>query len=241
MMIWHEHRRHQHNIKLRGRMTTETIASGRIVFCDFDGTITARESLELVFKTFAPGRWEPVRDKLMAGQLTVREGVRQIMETIPSARYSEICEFVAAIPIRRGLEAFLDFLDERNIPFVVISGGFRGMVEARLGTLTERVHRIFAADLDTSGPLLKVVSDYESDAELVAKAEVMALFPQVQKIAIGDGITDLNMAAHADMVFARDMLARFLDQSGIAYQPWTDFFDLRDRLNTLISYPSANI
>ncbi len=216
-------------------MTAEATASGRIVFCDFDGTITAKESLELVFTTFASGRWEPIKRKLMSGKLTVREGVREIAETIPSARYREICEFVAAIPIRPGLEAFLDFLDHRHIPFVVISGGFRGMVEARLGPLKDRVHRIFAADADTDGPLLKVISDYESDTELVAKADVMALFTADEKIAIGDGITDLNMARFADVVFARDMLARFLDQKGMAYHPWTDFFDLRDRMKSLIS------
>lgn len=216
-------------------MTAENIESGPILFCDFDGTITAKESLEAVFTTFAPGRWEPVKQKLMAGQLSVREGVREIMERIPSARYPEMCAFVAGIPIRPGLEDFLDFLDDRHIPFVVISGGFRGMVEARLGPLKERMHRIFAADLDDSGPFLKVTSDHESDTELVAKAEVMALFPAMKKIAVGDGITDLNMARHADLVFARDMLARFLDKSGIAYHPWTDFFDLRDRLKKLIA------
>jgi 2-hydroxy-3-keto-5-methylthiopentenyl-1-phosphate phosphatase len=216
-------------------MTAEIIDSGRILFCDFDGTITAKESLEAVFTTFAPGRWEPVKQKLMAGQLTVRDGVREIMETIPSARYLEICEFVAAIPIRPGLVAFLDFLDERHIPFVVISGGFRGMVEARLGPLKERVYRIFAADVDAGGPFLKVTSAHESDTELVAKAEVMALFSAREKIVVGDGITDFNMARHADLVFARDMLARFLDQSGIAYDPWSDFFDLRDRLNKRIA------
>ena len=66
-------------------MTAETSESGRIVFCDFDGTITSRESLELVFKTFAPGKWEIAKEKLMAGLMSVRQGVREIMETIPSA------------------------------------------------------------------------------------------------------------------------------------------------------------
>lgn len=217
------------------KMTTENIEFGRILFCDFDGTITAKESLEAVFTTFAPGKWEPVKRKLMAGQLTVREGVREIMETIPSARYPEMCAFVADIPIRDGLEDFLDFIDARHIPFVVLSGGFRGMVEARLGPLIARVHRIFAADVDDSGPFLKVTSAHESDTELVAKAEVMALFSAREKIAVGDGITDFNMARHADLVFARDTLARFLDQSGIAYHPWTDFFDLMIRLKKLLS------
>lgn len=216
-------------------MTMEIIESGRILFCDFDGTITAKESLESVFTTFAPGKWEPVKQKLTAGELTVREGVREVIETIPSARYPEICEFVTHIPIRPGFEAFLDFLQDRHIPFVVLSGGLRGMVEARLGILKARVHRIFAAEVDTGGPFLKVMSNHESDTELVAKAEVMALFSAAEKIAVGDGITDLNMARHATLVFARDMLARFLDQSGIFYHPWTDFFDLRDRLRNLLS------
>ena len=198
----------------------------QIVFCDFDGTITAQESLEGVFKRFAPDIWKPIKDKMMALEITIREGVRRILESIPSKRYPEILDFVQTIPIRPGFEELLEFLYARGVPFVIVSGGLRGMVDARLGELAQRAHKIFAVDVDISGEFLKLKSDFESDTELVAKVEVMNLFDTGQRIVIGDGVTDLNMAPNGSIVFARDNLASFLKHMGVPYKEWSDFFDV---------------
>lgn len=201
-----------------------------IVFCDFDGTITERESLEAVLRRFNPQNHDAMMARLKAGEVTIRDGVREMVEGIASARYPEILSFVREIPIRPGFEAFLDFLDERGIPFVVLSGGLRGMVEARLGPLVERTHRIISADVDASGPWLAVFSEYESENELVAKARVMETFSFDAAIVIGDGITDFEMARHGSCIFARDSLAAYLDRQGIGYHSWSDFYDVRDKL-----------
>jgi 2-hydroxy-3-keto-5-methylthiopentenyl-1-phosphate phosphatase len=184
----------------------------RYVFCDFDGTITAEESLEGVFKRFAPDLYAPMKDKMMALEITIREGVRQVLESIPSARYPEILEYVQEIPIRPGFEQMLDFLDAQGVLFVIVSGGLRGMIDVSLGDLVKRVHKIFAAGVETGGEYLKVTSDFEGGSELVAKVDVMNLFDAKQRIVIGDGATDINMAQEGTLVFARDSLAFFLGQ-----------------------------
>lgn len=205
----------------------------RIVFCDFDGTITSQESLEGVFKRFAPDLWKPVKEKMMALEITIREGVRRVLESIPSGCYLEILEFVQEIPIRPGFEPMLDFLDARGVPFVIVSGGLRGMVDASLGSLVNRAHKIFAVDVDASGDFIKLKSDFEGDTELVAKVDVMNLFDANQRIVIGDGVTDLNMAQNGSVVFARDNLASFLKHMGVPYKEWTDFFDVIKELKSL--------
>jgi 2-hydroxy-3-keto-5-methylthiopentenyl-1-phosphate phosphatase len=58
----------------------------------------------------------------------------------------------------------------------------------------------------------------------------MGEYPCDQAIAIGDSITDLNMALHAPIVFARDRLALYLDESEKSYIPWQDFHDIRTYL-----------
>ena len=120
-------------------------------------------------------------------------------------------------PGQTGLEELLDFLDACNIPFVIISGGLRGMIDARLGSIVDCVYKIFSADVDTSGEFIKVTSDFEGGMELVAKVDVMNLFGDGRRIVIGDGATDINMARGASLIFARDNLAFFLDHMGISY------------------------
>jgi 2-hydroxy-3-keto-5-methylthiopentenyl-1-phosphate phosphatase len=67
----------------------------------------------------------------------------------------------------------------------------------------------------------------------VDKVQVMAQYPAAEQIAIGDSLTDLNMALQAPLVFARDRLALYLDEQQKSYIPWNDFFDVRDHLARL--------
>lgn len=205
----------------------------RIVFCDFDGTITAEETFVAVLRHFAPDLSAQLIPEMYARRLTLREGVRQILESIPSSRYPDILEFTRPQPIRPGFPELLDFLQNWGVPMVVISGGLRGMVEIVLGSLVDRVYAIHAVDVDTRGSCLRAISDYEDGTELVAKVKVMEEYPVEERIAIGDSLTDLNMALEVPVVFARDRLAEYLDEQRKPYIPWNDFLEVRDRLAEL--------
>ncbi|MFN6563138.1 MAG: HAD-IB family phosphatase [Nostoc sp. ChiSLP01] len=202
----------------------------RIIFCDFDGTITVEETFVAVLKKFAPELSAKLVPEMYAQRLTLREGVREILQSIPSSSYAEILEFTRLQPTRPGFLELLDFLDFQGVPLVVVSGGLRGMVEIVLGGTQQRVRAIHAVDVDTSGTLLKVHSDYEGETELVAKVQVMAEYPADEKIAIGDSLTDLNMGLEASLVFARDRLAEYLKKHQKPYIPWNDFSEIRDYL-----------
>ncbi len=210
----------------------------RVVFCDFDGTIAVEETFVGMLKQFAPELSEQLLPQMYALRLTLREGVRQLLESIPSTRYPEILEYAKSKSIRPGLEELLDFLDARGVPFVVVSGGLRGMVETVLSqggrrgqSLKERVAAVYAVDIDTTQSFLQVHSEFEEDTELVSKVRVMAQHPAQEQIAIGDSVTDLNMALQAPVVFARDRLIQYLDEHSKPYIPWNDFFDVREQLS----------
>lgn len=205
----------------------------RIVFCDFDGTITAVETFVAMFKEFAPEISSQLLPRMYAREVTLRQGVRQILESIPARRYPEILEFTRSQPTRPGFVELLDFLEAHQVPLVVVSGGLRGMVEVVLGELTQRVHAIHAIEVDAQGKYLHIYSPYEDGTEMVAKVKVIEQYGDIHPIAIGDSLTDLNMALYAPTVFARDRLAEYLNQHQTPYLPWNDFFDIRDRLSTL--------
>jgi 2-hydroxy-3-keto-5-methylthiopentenyl-1-phosphate phosphatase len=200
----------------------------RIVFCDFDGTITIEETFVAMITRFAPKVSALVLPEIYAKRVTLRQGVRQMLESIPSSSYSEIVEFARSQPIRAGFVEFLDFLKTEQIPIVIISGGLHCMVEAVLKPYMDKITAIHAIDLDTSGTYLKVNSKYEGGTEMVAKAEIMASYGAAESISIGDSITDWNMALAASIVFARPPLTDYLDERQKPYIHWNDFIDIRD-------------
>ncbi|NET89220.1 MAG: HAD-IB family phosphatase [Kamptonema sp. SIO1D9] len=209
----------------------------KAVYCDFDGTITAVETFAGMLKEFAPEMSAKIMPQLYERKLTLRVGVRQMLESIPARQYQAVIDYANDKPIRPGLTELVDFLDSKNIPFYVVSGGLRDMVirvlsrenEARK-PLISRVAGIAAVDVDNNGEYLQVASEFEADTELVAKVRVMDKYPAKEKIAIGDSITDFNMALKADLVFARDRLIEYLESEGKPYLPWNNFFDIRDTL-----------
>jgi 2-hydroxy-3-keto-5-methylthiopentenyl-1-phosphate phosphatase len=50
-------------------------------------------------------------------------------------------------------------------------------------------------------------------------------------VFVGDGYSDRCAALAADRVFARDGLAHYLDDRGVAYEPFADFHDLLEALS----------
>ena len=210
--------------------------SNRIVFCDFDGTITICDSFVKMLEEFAPKSSQQILSLIYDRTITLKVGVQQILNSIESDRYQQMIDSTASLSIRPGFVELLDFLACDRIPLIVVSGGLRGMVEAVLKRqidgqpLIEKVTAIYAADIDFSGKYLQAYSAIESDRELVAKAKIMAQYPATETIAIGDSVTDISMALEADLVFARDRLITYLEAENKPYISWNDFFDVRDYL-----------
>lgn len=211
--------------------------SGRAVFCDFDGTITTEDTFVGAVAPLVPEVAARILPALFAREISLRQGVRTILEAIPSERYPEILAYAARQPIRGGFEDLLDWLEARRIPLAVVSGGIEDMVRTVLGRagrdgrpLRDRVAAIAAVKIDTRHRYLRVASDFEAGNELVSKVAVMDRYPAQVRVAIGDSVTDIEMAQAADLTFARDRLQGYLQELGKPYEPWEDFWHVREGL-----------
>jgi 2-hydroxy-3-keto-5-methylthiopentenyl-1-phosphate phosphatase len=154
-----------------------------------------------------------------------------MVESVPSEKFPQVLDYIGYQEIRVGFPELLDYLYFHGVPFVVISGGLLESVKTRLEAFAARIQAIHAAEVNTDGDYLKLFSKYQNQTELVAKTEVMSTYNFEQAVVIGDGITDLNMAMAADIVFARDYLSKFLTQNNKSFIRWDDFFDVLNHLS----------
>ncbi len=206
----------------------------RVICCDFDGTITPVDTFIAMAEAFAPEVWNALRHDLFEQRISLRNFVEQLIGSIPSDRYPAMVEFVAAHPVRPGFEAFLDFLERRNVPLVVVSGGLRELVESVLHPWRDRLAGLHAAEVDLSGPTIRVHSSVGSERAFVDKQLAMRGYPADELIVIGDSITDVEIALVAHRVFAHSPLDRYLDQAGRHdFHRWQDFHDLTAQLTRL--------
>ena len=204
-----------------------------IAFVDFDGTITMEDTLEGAIRLFAtPEEFHSVKGKLVRGEMTLSQVVRYAFDGAPSDRLAPMLGYVDQVAIRPGFPEFLDEMAAQEIPVVVISGGVRQFVERKLAPWRSRLLGLHAVDLDVSGPGMKLVSPYDDGNELLKKTDVMALYDYRYAVGIGDSFTDMKMSLAVDTIFARDVLAQYLQKMGRPYLPYDTFFDVTDAMQS---------
>ena len=204
-----------------------------IVFVDFDGTITMEDTLEGAIRLFAsPEEFRSVKEKLVQGEMTLSQVVRYAFDGAPSERLEAMLAYVERVEIRPGFPEFLDEMERREIPVVVISGGVRQFVERKLAPWRGRFLGLHAVDLDVSTPEMHLISPYDDGNELLKKTDVMALYDYRHAVGIGDSFTDMKMSLAVDTIFARDVLAQYLQKMGRPYLPYDTFFDVTDAMQS---------
>lgn len=197
-----------------------------IIFCDFDGTVTEIETLEAFLQLFLSEDLRALGQEMMAKGYSVKQGIKETMARIPSDDYRRHTDFFRQLPIREGFEAFLDYAHTVGIPVVILSGGIREMVETSMAPYRNKILDIWSGEVDLSGEYVRFYSPYESDTEVVSKVGIMRRYDCDRTICVGDSYTDLEMAAAADVVFARDRLASAMEKAGKKHFTFETFYDM---------------
>ena len=207
----------------------------KIVFCDFDGTITEEETfVGALFRICEKSDLEYWFNKIKSKQISLGECMTNLFQTVPSDRFDRIIEYSESVNVRNGFGGFLDYLHQMCIPIVVISGGISYMQDIILRPYMHRISARYACELDISGPKMRFTSNYADENENMNKLAVMALYEYRQCICIGDNITDIRMSEKADILFARDKLAEHCIAVSKQYYEWNDFNDVTATLKKIL-------
>ena len=183
------------------------------VFCDFDGTITNNDNIMSIMEKFAPPEAEEIKQKILSQELSIQEGVSQLFGLITINLHDDIIQFLQeTAEIRTGFHEFIQFINENNISFYVISGGMDFFVYPLLQEIIPK-EQIYCNATDFSGEFVEVKWPHPCDEQCqhscgLCKSSLIRKLSSKDDfhIVIGDSITDLQATKQADKVFARDFL-----------------------------------
>ena len=202
----------------------------RTLVVDFDGTITEQDMLDDIAQTFGDGEvYRQVDEGLDRGSIPLREVIRREFEPV-RAPLEEVVDYVLReTRVRAGFRDLVERARDEGWRFVVVSSGFRELIEpvlAREGVSVE----LHANRVDPRPDGWRVLWSYGDDCETCGesckRATVDALANGGEVVYVGDGYSDRCAAEDADRVFARRGLARWLDGRGVPYEPFEDFHDV---------------
>jgi 2-hydroxy-3-keto-5-methylthiopentenyl-1-phosphate phosphatase len=189
---------------------------------DWDGTVTERDTLHMTIERFGDLEVFREMEAKVGRTLSLNEVIAIEMETITAPLGEVVDWLLERVRVRAGFHALV----ARHDPLIV-SAGFHELIEPvlRREGLAPRV----AANHVDDGPAGWRVSFTHPEVcevcgEACKRAAVAGLEPFV---FVGDGVSDRCVALGADVVFARDGLARYLDGLGVAYRPFDDLRDIR--------------
>ncbi|MET4655560.1 2-hydroxy-3-keto-5-methylthiopentenyl-1-phosphate phosphatase [Exiguobacterium sp. PvP048] len=214
------------------------------ILCDFDGTVTEHDNIIALMTEFAPPEaFEPLKKGVLDQSLSIQSGVGQMFRLLPSDRKQDYIDFLEQrAVIRPGFKTLLAFAKSNGIDFAIVSGGIDFFVQPILQELLTD-EAIYCNGSDFSGETIRIEWPHTCDAACnnqcgCCKTSIARKLKQDGDIivAIGDSVTDFELAKQADHVYARDYLITLCKQHGIAYTPFETFYDIVDHLQTTEVY-----
>lgn len=203
-----------------------------VIFCDFDGTVTEKDNIIAIMKEFAPEGWEELKDAVLDRRISIKEGVGKLFSMLPVSLKERIIEFaVENAKIRPGFQEFLDYARKESISVYIVSGGIDFFIEPILQGYGPYAG-IYCNSSDFTQETIRIQWPNRCDKDCsndcgCCKPSIMRQIAKADayKIVIGDSVTDLEAAKHADLVFARDYLKEKCDEMQIPHTPFESFYD----------------
>jgi 2-hydroxy-3-keto-5-methylthiopentenyl-1-phosphate phosphatase len=194
---------------------------------DWDGTVTERDTLDLVLERFGDAEvYERAEADLDRGATSLNQVIAAEFATV-NAPLDEVNPWLLETArIRPGFAE----LARRHRPLVV-SSGFHELIEPLLerdGVLDAVELRANRVDARPEG--WSVRFRVERDCPYCGEPCKRADLPAGAVVYGGDGYSDRCAALAADRLFATGSLAAWLDEQSVPYEPLTDFHALASAL-----------
>ncbi|REE88612.1 2-hydroxy-3-keto-5-methylthiopentenyl-1-phosphate phosphatase [Paenibacillus taihuensis] len=206
----------------------------RVIFCDFDGTITENDNIVAIIRHFNPAGWEAIVNDIVAQRKTIREGVGELFRLLPASMKREVVDYaISNAKIRAGFAELLQFCQDAGIEFYVTSGGIDFFVYPLLAPFGIPEEHIYCNGSDFSGEQIEITWPHPCEGECktdcgMCKSSIIRRFPgdRYERIIIGDSVTDFEGAKLVDTVFARSHLILKCQELGLPFHPFETFHDV---------------
>lgn len=203
-------------------MTGHGLRSGQLALVlDWDGTVTERDTLHLTIERFGDVEVFHGLEAEIGRRLTLREVIACELETVTTPLDEVVGWLLETVCVRPGFAELV----ARHDPLIV-SAGFHELIHPvleREGVRARVVANRVAADPAGWRAAFPESKPCVVCGEHCKRADVA----DVGRFAyVGDGVSDRCVSLAADRVFARDGLARWLDERRVPYDPFDDLHDV---------------
>lgn len=207
------------------------------ILCDFDGTITNKQTLGLIFRDFAACGMDNVA-RYGRGEIDMREEIRDTFDTI-SASQQEMEFVLQDVKVAPGFLNFLHFVKNKNYGFAIVSDGLDWYIDFILKQNGIQGLPIFANEISFEPQGFQINYpwfDEETPRRGVCKPLIARAYADhYEKVVfIGDGSSDVDIVSEVDVVFARGWLAGYCFGKHIEHIEFENWEELMSKWRSVL-------
>lgn len=201
-----------------------------VIYCDFDGTITKKDSVNEFLQEFTGDKWLESEELWIEGKISSRENAIIQVGLLNNISQKQLDDYINSIEIDDYFLEFADFIKSRNIKLTVLSDGFDLFIKNVLGRYNLSIP-YYANKLIYKNGKFNIEFPYYN--ENCDKRAGMCKCQKVKErhfIYIGDGTSDLCIASKADFLFASKKLHQYCKENHIQHSHFSSFCNIIDVL-----------
>ena len=205
-----------------------------VIFCDFDGTITTRDTIDHLLEKYARAEWEAIEEEWKIGKIGSRECLEKQIDCIDNFATEDFENFINSVTIDEHFALFYQKVLEQKIPFYVISDGFDLIIKSIFNKYQLPLPIIFSNKLSLTNNKLSTHFPMSNPGECLVKAGMCkcAVIEKEKKniLYIGDGRSDLCASRLANVLYAKGNLQTMCKEIGREFIAFSNFNEINKHL-----------
>ena len=209
------------------------------VFCDFDGTVTKQDVIDLVLEKLADPKWLNIESRWIEGEISSRECLSMQIPLI-KGDYNAVENLLKEVEIDSTFKPFSNWCLKQNIPLYIASEGLIEIINSLFARENIEVTSIWSNKLEINqNGKFAIKFPYPSKSNTcklgLCKCDIMENFSTAElRVMIGDGLSDTCWVESADLIFAKSKLADYCKLKQIPFQTFQNFNDIKRILNEIL-------
>jgi len=205
------------------------------IFFDFDNTVTLQDTIDSVLIDYSTtNNWLKLEKEWKSGKIGSRKCLKGQMKDVRITK-GQLNEYLATIKLDPYFKKIALFLESKKIKPIILSDNFDYFIKYALKTHGIKGIKVFSNSMTFSGNRILTKFPFRNNKCLrCAHCKKKNMFRNTPvgaiSIYIGDGLSDVCPAKHADIVFAKDHLIKILKRKKVSCVPFKSLKDVYNKL-----------
>jgi 2-hydroxy-3-keto-5-methylthiopentenyl-1-phosphate phosphatase len=200
-----------------------------IVQCDFDGTVTEKDTSFFLLDAFAQGDWRRLLRKYKEHKISVGEFNTKAFAMVKADKPTLLEALKGEVKVRAGFHELVNYCLKKGLRLVIVSNGLDFYIKAVLKDLGLDNIEMHAAQASfhTEGMKVQYVGPDGKRLDDGFKEAYTRSFLKLgyRVIYMGNGDSDVAPAKYAHYVFATGELLAYCRENNLKYKPFETFID----------------